>query len=179
MGKFYRIKSANLFYVSFSYLLLEVFTGVVLANSGIDIKLYDTYYVTAHLFDITEAVYGVLNHRLFREVRTTLRNANLPPREEESSRDLLVLRSRQTPSRSSGAGYGCGSVRQFHACARLLDEGKRGSAPTEMTSAIESSDTTGELKERDLKLDIHKQSENSEPLPSEGCVGGVTIQNGS
>lgn len=74
-------------------------------------------------------------------------------------------------------GYRCGAVRQLHACARLLDEGKGGSAPTEVTSTIESSVTPGELKERDLKLDIHKQSENSETLPSEGL--SETIQNGS
>ena len=88
-----------------------------------------------------------------------------------------MLRSIKTLSRICDAGYRCGSVRQYHACARLLDEGKRGSALTEVTSAIESSATSGELKERDLKLDTHKQSENSETLSIKGS--GETIQNGS
>jgi retron-type reverse transcriptase len=57
----------------------------------------------------------------------------------------------------------------------LLDEGKGGSAPTEVTSAIESSVTPRELKERDLKLDTHKQFENSETLSKKGS--GETIQN--
>ena len=88
-----------------------------------------------------------------------------------------MLRSIKTLSRICDAGYRCGSVRQYHACARLLDEGKRGSALTEVTSAIESSATSGELKERDLKLDTHKQSENSETLSKKGS--GETIQNRS
>jgi hypothetical protein len=152
-------------------------TGVVLANSGIDIALHDTYYVVAHLFDITGAVCGFLNHYSLREVRTTFEVANLLSEEEESPRDLLVLRSIQISSRISNAGCSCGSVRQFHACARLLDERKGGSVSTEVTSIAESSDTTGELKERDLKLDIHKQSENSETSLKEGL--GESIKNGA
>ena len=88
-----------------------------------------------------------------------------------------MLRSIKTFSRICDAGYRCGSVRQYHACARLLDEGKGGSAPTEVTPAIESSATSGELKERDLKLDTHKQSEDSETLSKKGL--GETIQNRS
>ena len=37
-------------------------TGVVLANSGVDVGLHDTYYVTGHLFDATETVCGCLIH---------------------------------------------------------------------------------------------------------------------
>ena len=88
-----------------------------------------------------------------------------------------MLRSIKTLSRICDAGYRCDSVRQYHACARLLDEGKGGSAPTEVRSAIESSATSGELKERDLKLDTHKQSEDSETLSKKGL--GETIQNRS
>jgi retron-type reverse transcriptase len=129
------------------------------------------------LFDITGAVCGFLNHQTLREVRTIFKVAHLPFKKEESPRDRLVLRSIKTLSRISYAGCRCGSVRQFHACARLIDEGKRGSARTKVTSTIESPDTSGEKKERDLKLDIHKLSENSETLFSKGSC--ETIQNGS
>jgi len=64
----------------------------------------------------------------------------------------------------SYAGYGCNSIRQFYACARLYDEVKEGDVWNEVTSLIESSVTPGETKERDLKLDIHKQFENSETI---------------
>lgn len=42
-------------------------TGIVLSNAGIDIVLHDTYYVVAHLFDITEAIRGCLVHQLLDE----------------------------------------------------------------------------------------------------------------
>lgn len=134
--------------------------------------------LVAHLFDITGAVCGFLNHRILGEARTIFEVAQkLPSRNEESPYGRPVLRSIKTLNRISDAGYRCDSVRQFHACARLLDEGKGGSASTEVTSIIESLVTSEELKELDLKLDIHKQSENSETLSTKGS--GETIQNRS
>jgi len=167
-----------LFALGFIFLFtLGGLTGIVLSNSGINAVMHDTYYVVSHLGDVTGTVCGSLIHQLLGEVQTTFEVVNLPSREEASLDDLLVLRSIKTLSRIDDAGYKCVSVHQFHACARLTDEGKGKSARTEVTSAVESSETSEEKKERDLKLDIHKLSENSETLSLKGLC--ESIQNRS
>lgn len=78
------------------------------------------------------------------------------------------------PSRISDAGYG----RCFHnGNARLfMDEAKGGSVPSEVASAVESSDTNGDTKEEDLKPDIHEWFEGSETREGSSEAGKNSIE---
>jgi retron-type reverse transcriptase len=119
-----------------------------------------TYYVTAHLFEVTGTIYGYSNRQLLKMTRTIQGVAYLLPYKEESSNGKLVLRSINFSSHMRGVGC----KRFYNVSARLFkkDEEKRGSALDETTSTVNSLDAFRDFKKSGLKLDIHKWFEDSE-----------------
>lgn len=57
-----------------------------------------------------------------------------------------------------------------------MDEAKGGSVPSEVASAVESSDTNGDTKEEDLKPDIHEWFEGSETREGSSEAGKNSIE---
>lgn len=160
-GSSLELKAPALFALGFIFLFsVGGVTGVVLANSGVDVSLHDTYYVTAHLFDVTGTVCGFSTRYLLNKISTILGIAHLLPCKEESAQGQLVLRS------INFSNHICcvGCKRFYNVSARLFkkDEERRGSALDEATSTVDSLDATRDFKKSGLKLDIHRQSEDGE-----------------
>ena len=160
-GSSLELKAPILFALGFTILFsVGGVTGVVLANSGIDIGLHDTYYVTAHLFDVIGTVCGFPNRHLLNKTGTMLDIAHLLSCKEESAHGLLVLRSINLSNHMGGVGC----KRFYSVSARLFkkDEEKGESALDEATSTVDSLDITRDFKKSGLKLDIHRQFEGGE-----------------
>ena len=152
-GSSLELKAPSLFALGFIFLFtVGGVTGVVLANSGIDIGLHDTYYVTAHLFDVIGSVCVFLNHQLLKKLRT-IRNRQLLFCKEKSSQNLLLKRSRKFSNHICGAG-----CKHFYSVSAKLtkDEADRRSARNKVTSTAYSLDTAKGLKENGLKVDTHE-----------------------
>lgn len=134
-------------------------TGVVLANSGIDIALHDTYYVVAHLFDVTGTDCVYLG-RLLNEACTIQGVAKMLPCKEKSDKGQPVTRSINFSNCICYAGY-----KRYSVSARLFkDEEGRGSASNKTESSVDSLDASRDITECDLKLDTHNQFESGETL---------------
>ena len=133
-------------------------TGVVLANSGIDIGLHDTYYVTGHLCDSTGIFCGYLYRLAIGEILAIRKYLN-DVRKETSQKGLLNAGLMFTLNHSSGVG----PKHTRYVKARLLSsEGKRGSALDETTLTAYSSDVSGDKKCQNPKLNTHNLFERSE-----------------
>ena len=135
-------------------------TGVVLANSGIDIALHDTYYVTAHLFDVIGTVYDFSIGHLLNNTDTILDSVRYLSCKEESIQGQLVLRFINFSNHVCSVGCKC----FYGVSARLFkkDEEKGESALDEVASTVDSLGSTKEFKKSDLKLDMHRQFEGGE-----------------
>lgn len=162
-GSSLELKAPILFALGFIILFsVGGVTGVVLANSGIDIGLHDTYYVTGHLCDSTGTCCGYLYRSMISEILAIRKHIN-EFRKETSYKDLLIVRSIITFNHSSSVGF----EHTRYAKARLSSgEEKRESAPDETTLTAHSLGISKDKNRKDPTSNTHTLFERSETFIS-------------